>query len=185
MLFIKNLKPTILAVIILFTTGALKAQNKEQEKTDKKKVREEKLAENLKAINSAVDDSVFVLEANMIRGRYTSNNFVSPNTNFIKVEGDEIVVQTADAFNAGYNGLGGITVRGNIREYEVRKDDGGVNVFIQMSSTVLGYSTVNISVNASGHASATVRTGFGGYANFDGDFRLLEDSGAFEGTSIL
>lgn len=177
----------MLLIITLFLGyGSAFGQNKEQtEKKQKKEIKKEQLAENLAAIKAAVKDSAFVIEVNNIRGRYTTTNFVNPTTNFIQIENDEIIVQTADNFNVGYNGLGGITVRGNIINYEINEDDASIRLMVQMSSNALGFSTVNVSVNASGNATANLRTNFGGYAEFTGDFNLLENASTYEGMTIF
>ncbi|MTI22029.1 DUF4251 domain-containing protein [Fulvivirga sp. RKSG066] len=190
MLFIKKVKHLLLTTAVVLATISSSVaqdekQSKEEKRAAKKQAKKEQFAENMKVIESAVADSAFVIEADAIRGRYSANNFVMPTTNFVKIEGDEVVVQTANNFSAGYNGLGGITIRGSVREYSINERDESVNVFIQMSSATLGFSTLNIFINASGHASADLRTNQGGYVNFSGDLRLLEATSTFEGMPVL
>lgn len=183
---IKKTKFLLLAVIVFLAASLASAQDTELSKKERKRQeRKELLSENLKTIKSAVKDSAFVLEVDNIRGRHTFTNFVNPNTNFIQVAGDEITVQTANNHRIGYNGLGGITVSGTIRHYEIYQDDASIRLSIQMSSTALGFSTVNISINASGNATADIRTNFGGYAQFYGEFATLENSSTYEGITIF
>lgn len=185
---IRNFRITLLSAIMCMAAGIVNAQDttdKEAKKAEQKQKKAEQFAENLTAIKSAVNDSTFVIEANTLRGRHTFSQFVMPSTNFIKVNGKQAVIQTANSSAIGYNGLGGITIDGNIRKYEVFEEEHGVRVLIQLSSFATGFSTINVSVNASGHATASLSTGYGGYITYSGDFYSLDDSAAFEGMSIL
>ncbi len=151
----------------------------------KKEQKKEALAANLETIKKAARDSMFIIEANTLRGKNTFSQFVSPNTNFIKFDGNEVVIQTANPLIVGYNGIGGVTVTGEVSQYQLTEEKNGVRILVQMTSAVLGHSTLNISVSASGNSNAIVRTGYGGYLQINGDMRLLQESGYYEGMSIL
>jgi len=177
-----------LLLFVVVNTGFGQEETEDQTKSKKeqrKQDKDEMYAANLKAIQSLVADSSFVVEAYSLRGRNTVNYFVSPSTNFIKVDRDKVIIQTANSVGLGYNGLGGITIEGNIREYDIFNNDHGANVQIQFSSAVIGFSTLNISVNASGNANAYLRTAFGGYISFSGDFVGLSETSTYQGQSIL
>jgi len=137
------------------------------------------------SLEQAFKDSTFVLEANSIRGRYSYNNFVSPTTNFVKVNGENIVIQTASDFGIGYNGLGGITIEGNIRSYELKERNGGYTLVMQINSSIIGFSNVTVRSNASGNASAELRTGYGEYINFSGTLYPTAYSRNYQGNTIF
>lgn len=44
---------------------------------------------------------------------------VSPTTNFVMVEGDKLTLQLGFTGRIGANGLGGITIEGNISSYDI------------------------------------------------------------------
>ena len=89
-----------------------------------------------KRIRKAIEDKAFVLEADQVMFKYGTTAFVSSNTNFVAVKGDEAVVQVA--FNvpvSGPNGIGGVTVSGSISGYKKEVDKKGT---IRISMNVMG-----------------------------------------------
>lgn len=50
---------------------------------------------------------------------------VFPTTNFLLVQGDSAIYQIAPGMGGGYNGVGGITVKGTISNYRSRTTDKG------------------------------------------------------------
>ncbi|MDX1627672.1 MAG: DUF4251 domain-containing protein [Fulvivirga sp.] len=174
----------VMAMLLLFITGVAYGQEEKSKKQLKKEQKKEQLEANIKVIKKAVRDSAFVIEADMLRGRHSRNIIVTPNTNFVKVNGDEIILQTADAFSIGYNGLGGVTIDGTIQTYEIFEDEHSVRLTIQFSSPMLGFSTVDVVASANGTGRATLRTNVGGYVEFKGEFSLIETSSTYEGVTL-
>ena len=176
----------VCVTLLAFMVNSTFAQDTDNttEKSKKEK-REEARKASLEIVKAAAQDSMFVIEANTLRGRNTFSQFVSSNTNFVKFEGEEVVIQTANPFGVGYNGLGGITLNGDVLQYNLSKDEKGVRIIAQISSPFLGHSTLNISISANGNSNAILRTNRGGYLQIDGDMALLKDSRHYEGTSIL
>lgn len=110
----------------------------------------------------AISDKDFTLEADKVEFKYGQTAFVNSNTNFVSVTGDKSVVQVA--FNvpvSGPNGIGGITLDGNISNYEVKKDKKG-NINVSMNVMCTGISAlVNISLySGSNKASVTITPNF-------------------------
>lgn len=136
---------------------------------------------------TALADSMFVLEADEVVFKRGYVAHVTSNTNFIAVEGDRAVVQVA--FNvpwSGFNGLGGITVEGLVSKYETRKDKKG-NMFVEMSVSGRGISAqVFITLMAGGNeASVSVMQNFySGRITLNGVIVPAEDSSVFKGTSL-
>lgn len=84
----------------------------------------------------AVQDKKFTLEADKVIFKYGEMAYVNSNTNFVSVNGDKAVVQVA--FNipvSGPNGLGGVTVDGNVTKYQIQTDKKGVT---RISMDVMG-----------------------------------------------
>lgn len=115
-----------------------------------------------KAID-ALKSGAFVLEANNVTFPNGITRFVSSSTNYIQADNGQGIVQTAFnnfAYVPSPNGLGGITVEGNISGMQLRKDkDGnyfcnyniqGIAVSATLSITLTGgtnQATVMISPN--------------------------------------
>lgn len=114
-----------------------------QAQETKEMTREEKKAEQealdrfyFEEARKAIEDKAFVLEADQVMFKYGTTAFVSSNTNFVAVKGDEAVVQVA--FNvpvSGPNGIGGVTVSGSISGYKKEVDKKGT---IRISMNVMG-----------------------------------------------
>ncbi|AHM63409.1 hypothetical protein D770_25830 [Flammeovirgaceae bacterium 311] len=186
----KIYKILLLGLALLFAaqTGWAQTSKREQrkiEKAEKQRLKEEERQRNRDMVLNLVKDQTYVLEATTLAGRYGQLFPASPTTNFIKVEGDQIIIQTANNVGIGYNGLGGITISGNIREYQVNQDKGGASVFIRFYDPLLGLSTLNLSVQESGYARATVLGNWGGRVTFQGQFVALEESRVFKGRTII
>lgn len=129
----------------------------------------------------------FVLEAESVTFKNGATAFVNSTTNFISLKGNKAVVQISpSSFASGPNGVGGVTVEGNVTDLQVRTDGKG--------RTTLSMNVMGIGINAqvevymypgTNRASATV------YPNFNsntvwiqGDIVPYENSNVFEGNSL-
>lgn len=185
-------KIILLIGVFLFSVeaGMAQSEKKEQrkiERAEKKRLKEEARKQNLEQLQALVEDQTYVLESNAIFGRNMNRYEVSPNTNFVKIEGDQLTVQTASNFHFGYNGLGGITINGSIQEYKIysAKKNNSISVLIQFTSPVLGHSSLTLDIQPNGTARAMVRDNWGGRVTFQGQMVDLENSRVFKGMSII
>ena len=147
-----------------------------------------KAEENRARILDLVQNQTFVLEATSIIDRYQNRFEVSPTINFVKIEGDEGVVQFGFHHLVGYNGLGGLTLRGRISSYRVNIDDpkGPITLTAVLSSTgLIGAATLNMTIADNGLARATIIGSFGSRLTFAGGVYDLQETRAYQGTPIL
>ena len=185
----KHYKILLLSLALLFATQTAWAQTtkKEQrkiERAEKKRLKEEARLRKQEMMLDLVKDQTYVLEANTLRGRYHQIQ-VNPSTNFVQVRGNQVIIQTANDFRVGYNGLGGITINGTIRDYRIFEEKNGLRVFIQFTDPVLGLSSLSLNIQNSGLAEAMVQGNWGSRAIFQGQFLSPEDSRVFKGQSII
>lgn len=188
----KRITMLFLAASLTFAAGSTIAQtdkkdNKKLERAERKKQKEEQFKANQERFLSAVKDRSFVIEADAISGKYNFRHQVTSSTNFVKIDGEEVTIQSAGGTNPGYNGLGGLTVNGRITDYDVTTSDKShsINIAVMFTSPVIGHSSLILSIRADGYASATVSDNWGGRATFNGEFVELENSRTFEGMSII
>ena len=155
----------IISLFMLLTlmAGNVHAQEFEKLTGAERKAIQEKL-DSLMYVEAekAISDKDFTLEADKVEFKYGKTAFVNSNTNFVSVTGDKSVVQVA--FNvpvSGPNGIGGITLDGNISNYEVKKDKkGNINVSMNVMGTGIS-ALVNISLySGSNKASVTITPNF-------------------------
>ena len=150
-------------MLLTLMAGNVHAQEFEKLTGAERKAIQEKL-DSLMYVEAekAISDKDFTLEADKVEFKYGQTAFVNSNTNFVSVTGDKSVVQVA--FNvpvSGPNGIGGITLDGNISNYEVKKDKkGNINVSINVMGTGIS-ALVNISLySGSNKASVTITPNF-------------------------
>ena len=136
---------------------------------------------------AALRNQDFVLEAKSVTFKNGATAFVNSTTNFISLKGNKAVVQVSpSSFASGPNGVGGVTVEGNVTDLRIMTDKKG--------RTTLSMNVIGIGINAqvevymypgTNKASATV------YPNFNsntvwlqGDIVPYENSNVFEGNSL-
>lgn len=149
-------KILIMMFALLVMMGNIQAQERELTKEEKKAMQEQLDSLLFEEAVKAVNEKNFTLEADQVVFKYGQTAYVSSNTNFVSVNGEDAVVQVA--FNipvAGPNGIGGITVDGKVSAYEVKTDKKG-NVYLTMNVMGTGISArLNINM-AKGTNRATV-----------------------------
>ena len=112
---------------------------------------------------------------------------MASNTNFVSIDGDRAVVQTA--FNipvSGLNGLGGVTVEGSFSNYDLRKDKKG-NLFLSLNVMGTGISArVDITLyNGSNQAIVNIVPNFhSNNITLKGIILPLDKSRVFKGSSL-
>lgn len=137
-------------------------------------------------IKELTEDRSFVLEAHSISGRRVVSCQVSPVTDFVMVEGNQVVFQTGNNFGFGYNGLGGITIQGEIKDYEIISGKkNSISFLLHFSESVFGHSSLNIDINESGFATARMIGLHRSRINFQGQFVPMENSLVFEGRPVI
>jgi len=108
-----------------------KAAKKEKKATKKAERKQEQKEITLKS-NAMISSRFWVLEATTVQGRSGSGAYnLDPSLNFIVVEQDKGTIQLAFGHLVGWNGVGGITLDGNIKSYEVipgKKDGDAVTL---------------------------------------------------------
>ena len=178
-------KLSILSMLLLFISmGNIQAQTVKEESRKQKKAEQELLDQMFfDEAKQAIEMKNFILEADHVMFKYGTTAFVSPNTNFVAVKGNKAVVQVA--FNipiSGPNGLGGITVNGNISGYKQTTDKKGK---ISVSMNVMGVG-ISAQVNkGSNNASVDISPNFNSN-NFSSTGSLLPMAKAnvFKGNSL-
>ena len=183
----------ILLALFAIQFGTVHAQDKlskkeqrQLEKAQKKQEKKKALRQNKEAILEMINNYAFVIEANTIQGNSLYTHQVS-NNNFIMVDGEDFVLQTANNFGFGYNGLGGITITGEILDLEIDegKGDNAIRITAQVSSSFLGHSTVFMTIGANGNSTARLTDNWGNRIALNGDIYPLEESIVYQGQSLM
>jgi hypothetical protein len=136
---------------------------------------------------AAVQNRDFVLEANQVTFKNGSTVFVNSTTTFISVKGNRAVVQISPSnFSSGPNGVGGVTVDGNISGMQRMVDKKG-RVTVSFNVTGIGINAqVEIyMVPGTNRASATIYPNFNSNTVWmEGNIVPYSSSNVFEGNSL-
>lgn len=177
--------------------AAQRQKNMEAWKEDmakfKEKIHEDhqlnELADSIASIQAiaAIRNKDFVLEADNVTFRNGSTVLVNSTTNFISVKGNRAVVQISPSnYASGPNGVGGVTVQGQISGYQIQTDKKG-RVYLSFNVNGIGISAqIELSiVPGSSQAQATVYPNFNSNTVWlDGTIVPYENSNVFEGSSL-
>lgn len=132
----------------------------------------------------ALKEGNWVLEASNINFFSGITRFVSSNTNYISCENGEGTIQTAfNNLTYSPNGLGGITVQGNVSGQQMKVDKDG-NIYYNFSIQGASISaTVSLTLTGgTNQASAIVNPNFSGRTiTFDGYLVPYSQATIFEG----
>lgn len=178
---------SILICALALMVGHIQAQEVELTKEEKKALQEKidsiQHAEAVEAINA----KKFTLEADQVVFKYGQTAYVTSNTNFVSVDGEDAVVQVA--FNipaAGPSGLGGVTVNGKVSSYEMRTDKRGT-LYLSMNVMGVGISArLDISMpKGTNNATVTITPNFNSNRlTLNGVILPAFKSSVFKGRSI-
>ena len=175
----------ILTVFITFTTPLTGQVNNKMSREEKKAVKEKKLRESKARLIQLAKDTTWVIEAFSVSAPGGDRISVSPGTNFVAAIKEDGYVQLAfsDLQGMGINGLGGITMEGNIVEYKLDegKDLKSFYLTVRIKNTRAGWVLLSIQVQADGRATVNVSGSYGGQFDFYGQYESPSESGAYKG----
>ncbi|MBO5819047.1 MAG: DUF4251 domain-containing protein [Bacteroidales bacterium] len=183
------------AACLLFSTWTFAQSSRSEREQQWRAQREQRRSANL-ALEQQQDSIAFVqavkalkegswvLEANNVNFYNGITRFVTPSTNYISYDDDEGIIQTAFSnFIYSPNGLGGVTLRGNVSGIRMSTDRDG-NVYY---SYVIQGSTISATVSltlttGTNQASANINPNFSGQTmTFDGYLVPYDQASIFQG----
>lgn len=142
-----------ITVILLFFVSFNLSANYYQEKDhlsrkEKKDTEREQIYQFHKEI---LKDGEFVPESNFLQNRYSNRIPVNSTINFIKANEGSAVIQIGSDAGLGYNGVGGITAKGNITKWKVKENDKKKSIDLTMDiMTSIGIYHLNMSIGTKG-----------------------------------
>lgn len=134
---------------------------------------------------NALKEGNWVLEANNVNFFNGITRFVSPSTNYISCQDGQGTVQTAfNNFTYSPNGLGGITVQGDIYGARLSTDkDGNTYYSFTIQGAAISATVYLTLTGGTSQASATVNPNFSGRSmTFDGYLLPYNQADIFQGT---
>lgn len=141
----------------------------------------------MKAVE-ALNEGDFVLEANNVSFPNGITRFVSSNTNYVQVKDGKGIVQTAFT-NFSYaptpNGIGGVTVEGDISGMKIKQDKDGNYYCNYMIQGIAISATISITLTGgTNQASVTISPNFNNNTmTMMGVLVPTSESDVFQGTT--
>lgn len=177
----------LLSLVVLTGYAQTPEPQKELTREQKKELQERLDSLLFCEAEKAIQEKAFTLEADRVIFKYGQTAYVTSNTNFVSVNGEEAVVQVA--FNipvSGPNGIGGVTVEGKVTNYEVKKDKKH-NIRVSMNVMGTGISArIDISLPHGGNnASVDITPNFNSNRmSLSGTLLPIEKSNVYKGRSF-
>ena len=162
-----------------------------QEKTnDKKAARQEKRKVAMEAqsqlTQAMLDNKNFVLETDFLQNSYGDRVPVNSTLNFVKVDSSTAVIQIGSDYGMGANGVGGVTAKGKITNWNLKENAKKNSYSLSMSvMTPIGIYDLQFLISpSSGQATARLTGMRSGSLTFDGKMVPTEMASIYEGTSL-
>ena len=162
--------------------ASLLSQEAQLSSKEKKAMKKAVAEVNYRILDSLVSTRSFILEANTLRDKYGLNIPVNSSLNFIKVVGENGVLQTGYETGIGYNGVGGLTAEGKIGTWRIERDPKKLTITVQFSIlTNLGNYDIFLRIGSADNANATLTGLRPGNLIWDGQIVTLDNSRIFKG----
>lgn len=178
----------ILALTILpaFTQELSPREKRKLEKQMKKEQQAKELEESAAVVSAMVHYASFVLEANQLRNKQGESIMVTTALNFVAADSTTGVLQIGDDAGIGPNGVGGITVEGNITEYKFTENErNGTFTVSYYLQTPVGTYDIRLTAFPNGRAEATLSNAtWGGRITFSGQLIPPMMSRVYKGMAL-
>ncbi len=172
-------------LIVATGYGQSKKELRKREKQAKKEAKALEEAKNIELAKKMLDSKQFVLEATFLSDKQGQRVSVTPNINFIVVDDEKVAFQFAGGNRVGYNGLGGVTVDGHLRNFKYSVNKKGVYYVDFQIVSSMGTNFIHMTVmGPTLRAEASLRGNTSNQLNFSGTLVPLDQSMIFKGMSF-
>ena len=183
-------KISLLVFMIVLSFTLMAQDNKEEKKAAKKAKKEKKVEEALESsekLKSLFEIKQFVLEANTVYDKMGASLMLDPNLNFVGCDGKNSTIQLGFNQLAGWNGVGGVTLDGEIKKMEVTGKEGVPYFTVHATVQNKGGSVVTMIFSVSSNRTARVDMSgsFGEKLSFQGNVVPLGETTVYKGTPVF
>jgi hypothetical protein len=180
------MKNIIILFIAIFLSATVLAQentsNKKLTRKEKKELKKKEEEQTKKEVSIVVESRRFVFEAEQIIDRESNTYPANSSINFIKVDSNKAVFQLGSAAVIGVNGLGGITIEGEITNYKVEKNEkNGYYYIVLKVSSRLGFFDIQFDISPLGFTRARITTSDYKKIGYSGQVKSFENSQTYQG----
>lgn len=174
---------TIGLLLVSFNSNCQDIKLTRQEKKDAKKVVQ---YANFQVLDSMLERKRFVLEADFLENQYGNRTHVLSDLNFIMLDSTNVVLQTGSSRNIGYNGVGGATAEGSLKNLKIVKDLKNLSFYVAFTVvTNIGVYDVYMTINSDRDARATISGLTPGKLVYDGHVETIFNSRVYKGQNSI
>ncbi len=177
---------TLLFVALLSLPVMAQKMTKEERKAAKaakKEAQAKAEAERAVVLKQSIDSRQFVIEALFLADKHGQRIVVDPILNFIGIDHDKSAFQFGNGSDIGYNGVGGVTVEGNVTNYEVSVNKKGIYSINFRISAPTGSVFVSMTVSPTGQADAVISGNTSTKLKYSGNLVPLNESRVYKGST--
>ena len=171
-------------VLPAFTQESKKAR-KQAQKAARKEQKMKDDAATAAIIQASVQSRKFVLEAQFLADKSGQRVVVDPILNFIAVNEKKCTFQFGNGRDAGYNGLGGVTVEGKLFDFKTYVNKKGFYTVKFRVTSSTGTIFVNMNISPLGDVKATISGSTSSRLQYSGIIVPLEESRIYKGSRIF
>lgn len=174
----------VLLGLILLASSQLTAQvNTSEQKDQAISKQEEAYQKDRENYLNLIKEKSFTIMASTAYDEDLQTYDVDSTINFVTVNNTDILIQLVFEEVANWTRIEGITIEGEIADYQIKNIEGGgpITVVAQIASLTWGLTNVRITVFDDGMARATVDGTFGPRITFSGKFTSIEEATVVKG----
>lgn len=181
----KKLMILLFVALVSFPVMAQKMTKEERKaaKVAKKEAQAKADAERAVVLKQSIDDRQFVLEALFLADKRGQRIVVDPILNFVGIDHDKAAFQFGNGSDIGYNGVGGVTVDGNVSNYKVSVNKKGIYSIDFRISAPIGSVFVSMTVTSTGQADAVISGNTSTKLKYSGNLVPLSESRVYKGST--
>lgn len=181
----KRLLSLVFALFIITAVNAQENNTKSKlTRKEKKELQKKQEIQDERMLADIIENRRFVLEATVMYDKYGQQIRVNRMINFVAVDSTSAAFQFGSASSVGVNGLGGVTIDGNITKYDVKTTYTGsaplykIEIFIMSRNDVI---TIQFDITSLRNARAVVKNSRGDRLVYAGEIVIPEKSRVVKG----
>ena len=187
--YFKSIFLFALLTSLLMPATVMSQQNRAETRKEKRALEKAVQLKKYEKARQLIFDSTFAVPAdNILLGDGTFMTPAQSTINFLKMDGNEAVIQVGSDFarTRGLNTLGGVTLKGKVTNLKIKEKENKHRLFMTFTLTgLIGTARISLSLNGSDRAVVDVDGMFSGRAfSLRGPVQTLGETNIFEGTEF-
>lgn len=173
----------ILTILLSTMTFAFGQTNEKLTKEEKKAKKEAEALEAKTKIMALAELRQWVVEVNQAYDRDNNPYRLNSQINFAGVNGEIMIIQLGFDGLQGWNGVGGITLEGQVSKYEIKegKPNKPVRIDITTTSSTLGTLDIQVTLPSGSQATIYINSISSGRLRLNGNLKSFEESKVHQG----